>query len=207
MRGKVFRGLLDNDITSGHNIYVVSATNGVDTSYKIGYSDNISKRLLSYIQANPYTKVEATYHINNGKDFESNLHERFKAEYGFEWYSEDTYQNIKSILQNPNKLYDIDKPKNVKKWRSKPRVSKDRLIEVSIIRSNNMSKYNKVRKSINSATIEDVIDSWNFKANGKITMSGIAGVSGLSLRTIKSRSGEIKEKIKQKNLAYKKSGN
>lgn len=70
-----------------------------------------------------------------------------------------------------------------------------------------ISHINKKTYEDNTAKIIDTIQTWNFKANGKITMSGIAGVSGLSLRTIKSRSGEIKEKIKQKNLAYKKSSN
>jgi len=56
----------------------------------------------------------------------------------------------------------------------------------------------------NTEKILDIIQTWNFKEHGKITIERLSKLSGLSVRAIKYRSEVLKEKIKKKNLDHKK---
>lgn len=72
-------------------------------------------------------------------------------------------------------------------------------------RAINIRTISERRRAVNSATIDDVIKSWDFEKRGKITRLSLSQASNLSLNTVARRYGSLKEKIKQKNLDYKKS--
>lgn len=58
---------------------------------------------------------------------------------------------------------------------------------------------NKRRGAVNTREVDNCINSWNTEEKGKITMKKIAEETGLSTRTIKRRSSQIKEKMKNIN--------
>src|SRR5690554_462494 len=112
MKGKSYKTIIPKSLNliDGVNIYVVSTTNGVDVLYKLGYSSNMEDRLKSYIQSNPFTKIEWVGWINDGETWEKDLHKRFKAFYGNEWYEEESFNKFRHLLEDPTGLYFIKEP-------------------------------------------------------------------------------------------------
>lgn len=103
-----------------------------------------------------------------------------------------------------SKVYKLKKVKLILNRRRRFVYNPDYDLTANDKRAMNIRLISERRKAVNSATIEDVIDSWDFKKRGKITRKSLAGASNLSINTIARRYKDLKEKIKQKNLDYKK---
>lgn len=78
-----------------HNIYILEH----ELSYgyrlfKIGFSDNIKKRLQTYLGYNPSIRLIGSLKVENPKQFERELHKKFWANYGKEWYNLWTMKKI-----------------------------------------------------------------------------------------------------------------
>lgn len=71
-------------------------------------------------------------------------------------------------------------------------------------RAINIRLISEKKRAVNSAAIDDVIKSWDFKKRGKITIKSLSEAVNLSFNTVARRYKDLKEKIKQKNLDYKK---
>ena len=54
------RGLDLKDVGLKDNIYIVKATDGRNTFVKLGFSNSIKKRLVTYLQCNPFTEIVGT---------------------------------------------------------------------------------------------------------------------------------------------------
>lgn len=67
-------------------IYIISTTNGSETLVKLGYTDNFTRRMKSYFQANPLTKIIHVFDFKNNKEFEKYFHKTHKSKYYREWY-------------------------------------------------------------------------------------------------------------------------
>lgn len=70
-------------------------------------------------------------------------------------------------------------------------------------RAISMRHLNKVRTDNTDMKIKSVLECWEFKRYGKITLNKIAEVAGLSIPTVNRRGKSLKEIIKQKNLGFK----
>ena len=88
---------LENNIyvEPDHNIYILEH----ELSYgyrlfKIGVSDNIEKRLQTYLGYNPSIRLIGSLKVENPRQFEKELHKKFWASYGKEWYNLWTMQKI-----------------------------------------------------------------------------------------------------------------
>ena len=83
------------------NIYIVQSVgfNG-DEIIKVGYSNEIEKRLMSYIYHNPSTIVLKTMYKENAIALEKKLHKNFKSTYYNEWYSLSMYDELLAFLEN-----------------------------------------------------------------------------------------------------------
>lgn len=63
------------NLHKNNNIYIVRCYNKFGQSLiKIGYSENMIKRLTTYYYHNPYIEIIDTCFIENGKDWEENFH-------------------------------------------------------------------------------------------------------------------------------------
>lgn len=88
---------LENNIyvEPDHNIYILEH----ELSYgyrlfKIGVSDNIEKRLQTYLGYNPSIRLIGSLKVDNPKIFERELHKKFWASFGNEWYNLWTMKKI-----------------------------------------------------------------------------------------------------------------
>ena len=213
MRGTPFKERFENNVDENSNLYVISATDGESILYKIGYSEDMLTRMKSYFSRNPFTKIVEMKFIENCEEWERMLHSKFKASVGNEWYSEATFKKIKYYIDNPERLKEIKPPhKGVKKYKKKIKSVYEGMSETEKAQRLEVVRYNRSlsMKMLNEKTSKDndmkilyVLDNWDFSINGKITLKKLADVSGISERTVYSRSKMLKEIIKQKNLGYK----
>lgn len=70
-------------------------------------------------------------------------------------------------------------------------------------RSIAMIELNKARVCNTDMKIKSVLECWDFKRYGKITLKKISEIAGISQPTVNRRGKELKEIIKNKNLGYK----
>lgn len=81
------------------NIYVLKSYGETENLIKVGYSDQIEKRLKQYKEHNPNIEIIDTFHIHNAKEFESDFHKSRKSVFKREWYKEDELDDILNILR------------------------------------------------------------------------------------------------------------
>lgn len=93
---------LENNIyvEPDHNIYILEH----ELSYgyrlfKIGVSDNIEKRLQTYLGYNPSIRLIGSLKVDNPKIFERELHKKFWAIFGNEWYNLWTIKKINEMYE------------------------------------------------------------------------------------------------------------
>lgn len=112
------------------------------------------------------------------------------------------YEEVYQILTN---AYKVPKNKVVLKYPKYRRFiyNKDYDLSAKDKRSVMMTKMNNDKAITTDRTLLSEIEFWDFSINGKITLKKLADVSGISERTVYSRSKMLKEIIKQKNLGYK----
>lgn len=111
------------------------------------------------------------------------------------------YEEVKKIVEN---CYKVPINKVELKWPKYRRFlyNKDYDLTAKDKRSLMMKELNNKRSETTMKTIMSAINYWDFK-EGKITLKSLAKVTGLSVDTLKKRSNQIKEIIKQKNLGFK----
>lgn len=71
-----------------------------ESAIKLGYTNNLQSRMLTYDCCNPFTELLHTFEVNNALAFESTFHSKYKATIKREWYSESLYKTM---------LYEIEK--------------------------------------------------------------------------------------------------
>lgn len=71
-----------------HNIYILEheLTSGYKL-FKIGFSENIEARLQSYLNCNPTIRLVSSFKVENPRQFEREIHSKYLANYGNEWYN------------------------------------------------------------------------------------------------------------------------
>ena len=111
------------------------------------------------------------------------------------------YEEVKKIVDN---CYKVPINKVKLKWAKFRRFlyNKDYDLTSKDKRSLMMKELNNRRSEITMKTIISAINYWDFK-EGKITLKSLSKVTGLSVDTLKKRSSQIKEIIKEKNLGFK----
>ena len=92
--------LTSKHLDSKHNIYIIKVYDkNMNEIIKIGFSNNIIKRLKNYYSHNPFTDVIETLYIENGLIVEQLIHNTIPSIDGTtEWYTSDKYDSIKSII-------------------------------------------------------------------------------------------------------------
>ena len=102
------RGLDLKDVGLKDNIYIVKATDGRNTFVKLGFSNSIKKRLVTYLQCNPFTEIVGTWLIEDGKTFEYMVHKNLESVAFNEWYGEDALPTLLNWIENgvPKNLTD-----------------------------------------------------------------------------------------------------
>lgn len=113
-----------------------------------------------------------------------------------------SWKEVEIIVEN---AYKVPINKLELKWGKYKRFlyNKDYDLTVKDKRSLLMKSINENKSSTTNKRILSTIEYWNFEKCGKITLKKISEVSRLSEVTVKRRSSNIKEIIKNKNLGYK----
>jgi hypothetical protein len=87
-----------------HNLYIIKACNDKNCLIKMGYTNNINKRLKTYYYNNPMITIINTYYREDAKEFEKYLHFHLKSEVLNEWYSIDKLNTIIDYINDSNFL-------------------------------------------------------------------------------------------------------
>jgi hypothetical protein len=93
------------NIDSNHNIYIVKAETKTKALIKIGYSENIDNRLISYYHHNPLTKLIGSFYVKEGLLFEKEFHNSNISVIMNEWYEEEYLEKFKLYFLNHNPFY------------------------------------------------------------------------------------------------------
>ena len=114
------------NINENHNLYIIRTFGMQGSLIKIGYSSNITKRLLQYYHHNPLVELVGTYYKEDAKEFEKHLHSVLKAYRLREWYTEDKLEAIIKYIKGEEELPDKVKITEIDKLKMsiKPRFYK-----------------------------------------------------------------------------------
>jgi hypothetical protein len=93
------------NIDSSHNIYIVKAETKTKALIKIGYSENIDKRLSSYYHHNPLTNLIGSFYVKEGLLFEKEFHNSNVSVIMNEWYEEEYLEKFKLYFTVHNPFY------------------------------------------------------------------------------------------------------
>ena len=94
------KGISLKEVNETHNIYLIRATDGLNTLVKLGYSNSIKKRITTYLQCNPFTEIVGTWKIDNAKEFEYMVHKNLESVAFNEWYGEDAIPTLLEWVSN-----------------------------------------------------------------------------------------------------------
>ena len=94
------KGISLKEVNEAHNIYLIRATDGLNTLVKLGYSNSIKKRITTYLQCNPFTEIVGTWKIDNAKEFEYMVHKNLESVAFNEWYGEDAIPTLLEWVSN-----------------------------------------------------------------------------------------------------------
>lgn len=86
------------DIPEKHNIYIIKCYGSNMNLVKVGYSNNIKSRLITYYYHNPLLEIVFTTHIENAIEFEKEFHRTNTSYIMNEWYEEDKLLEIMDTL-------------------------------------------------------------------------------------------------------------
>lgn len=90
-----------------NNIYIIESYNNIgDSIIKIGYTENIEKRLQVYYYHNPYINVIDTCYLSNAKQWEIDFHKNNKSIILNEWYDKSYLNIILNDLIDNNAIFD-----------------------------------------------------------------------------------------------------
>ena len=95
------------DIPEYHNLYIIRLYGKDITLLKFGYSENIIKRLMSYIRHNPLMEIVYTTYRVDAKDFEHYFHTNNESYCGNEWYEERYLDKILDDIENLKDIEDL----------------------------------------------------------------------------------------------------
>jgi hypothetical protein len=95
-------------LNNNPNIYVIAAlhTNFALTThepqwiYKVGYTDNMRKRMNSYFLHNPATRLVAFYYFEYAERVEKMIHSKYSSITRNEWYDAETILEITKELDS-----------------------------------------------------------------------------------------------------------
>ena len=93
------------NIDSSHNIYIIKTETKTQSLIKIGYSDNLDNRLLSYYHHNPLTQLIGSFYVKEGMLFEKEFHNSNISVIMNEWYEEEYLDKFKLYFANHNPFY------------------------------------------------------------------------------------------------------
>jgi hypothetical protein len=102
-----------------NNIYI-ARTYGVDTSYiKLGYSNDVFKRLDAYYAHNPLIEIVGTAYVEDALLFEQDLHSKIDSVIRKEWYTEDKLPIILTMIEEVGGVFEEGAPIKVKTEKEK----------------------------------------------------------------------------------------
>lgn len=85
-------------LTAKEGLYIIQASNEINSPIKLGYSNNLNNRLQDYYSHNPNTKVLHLFTGLNTYEIEQEFHKTNKSVFKKEWYDFEQYQNMIDFL-------------------------------------------------------------------------------------------------------------
>lgn len=148
-----------------NNLYLLRVY-GKDTSLiKFGYSSTIQNRLEAYSTTNPLVEIIGTYHREDGREFELNLHKFIPSEIGREWYKEDQLELLIEYItgvRDFNSEYLQTQLKRYKAlqaiillWKSAKRENNQNGFRAAVKYHKDFKKYVRYRKDIDEYEIKE----------------------------------------------------
>lgn len=84
------------------NLYLIKSYGKENSLIKLGYSNNMEKRLIAYYHHNPLFELIDTCYLEKGLDWESDFHKSHKSALMNEWYGEEYKDIILDSLRKAN---------------------------------------------------------------------------------------------------------